>query len=272
MRKIFLFNLIFLLLFSVAYANAQTVYDFELTDLNGNMVKLSDFKGKVILLDFWATWCKPCQKAIPFLNSLHNDYGHSDFVLIGVNLDQRKSPPEVQGFLELFNAEYLNVIGSRDVMGRYKVYAMPTTVLIDRDFKEAKRFVGLPPQAEGDLRKRIEDLLGSKKQQLGVCLDVSKVAGEGSDAELGDRARRLVYKSLEDENPNLRVGFVIPGEKPQGSCDYRIDGFLTVNGSNGRLVMKLYDGGTGLVVGSASSSGELNDLELISHVHITYCS
>ena len=100
MKKNVIKSSIALFLLLATIAEARPVYDFALKDLDGNTVKLSNFKGKVILLDFWATWCKPCQAAMPFLVSLHKKYGDKGFVLIGVNVDRRKGPDKVQKFLE----------------------------------------------------------------------------------------------------------------------------------------------------------------------------
>jgi peroxiredoxin len=77
--------------------------DLNLRDLDGNMVKLSDFKGKVIILDFFATWCPPCKQEVPDYIELNKQYGDQGFVMIGVSLSRLG---DTQGFADDFGINY----------------------------------------------------------------------------------------------------------------------------------------------------------------------
>jgi peroxiredoxin len=122
---------------------------FSLPDLEGKRVDLISFKGKVILIEFWATWCGPCLKEIPILNQFHNQYKKNGLVVIGISLD-RKEPKEVKIFLERLGVEYLNLMGNDEVLEKYgripglgPVRGIPATFLIGRDGRVCRRFIGL---------------------------------------------------------------------------------------------------------------------------------
>ena len=122
---------------------------FSLTALNGEKIQLSDFRGKIVILDFWATWCPPCQEGIPHLNELYRAYRNRGLAVIGISLD-RVGPEEVKRFLERKGVEYINVMGSEEVFQAYsglpglgKIQGIPTAFLVDREGRVHKKFVGL---------------------------------------------------------------------------------------------------------------------------------
>ena len=111
----------------------QAAPAWELKDLDGKAVKLSDFKGKVVLLNFWATWCPPCRDEIPALVALQNQYKDKGLVVIGVSLDQ-KGPAPVQAFVKRMKINYPVVMGDEKTVMEYGgVQAIPTTFYIDRE-------------------------------------------------------------------------------------------------------------------------------------------
>ena len=121
--------------------SAQEAPDFTLTDLEGNKVSLSDFKGKVIIVDFWATWCGPCKMEIPSFIKLQDDY-QDDVVVLGVSLDQG-GPGVVVPFAEKMNINYPIVYGDGSVVQAYGgIRGIPTTFVIDRDFNIQRKYVG----------------------------------------------------------------------------------------------------------------------------------
>jgi len=121
--------------------SAQVAPDFTLTDIDGNKVSLSDYKGKVILLDFWATWCGPCRMEIPSFIELQKTYG-DDVVVLGVSLDQN-GPKAVVPFAEKMGINYPIVYGNGQVTQAYGgVRGIPTTFVIDRDFNIQRKYVG----------------------------------------------------------------------------------------------------------------------------------
>ncbi len=148
---------------STESASGNQVHDFTLKDFNGNEFTLSSLKGKPVLLDFWASWCPPCKKAMPFLASLDKKYRDQGFVLIGVNLDRNVDIPAFRQLLDKYDVEYKNVVAlGSNVPGEYGVTAMPTTVLINPEFEEVMRFVGLNPSAEKQLEEKIKELLAEE--------------------------------------------------------------------------------------------------------------
>jgi|GEM_PF-1079134 len=263
MRKVFL-TFIFLILLVAQLQAAKQAIDFTLTDFNGNNVSLSDFKGKPILLDFWASWCRPCRIAMPFIGSLYDKYSKDGFVVIGINLDRRVDIPKFKRLLESLNVHYTNVVGQKgEVMRKYGVVAMPTTVLIDPDFNQAMRFVGLNRSSERKLEDAIKGYLYGGGEPIGVCLGFIKVVGDGAGANLGDKIRRLIYKKLGAADSTYNIEFSVPGEQPKSDCDYKLNGLLTANAGKGRLTVKIIDAEKDIEIKSLSTFGKLSDTDAL---------
>lgn len=109
----------------------QLAPDWQLSGFDGKPIKLSDFKGKVVLLNFWATWCAPCRKEIPTLVALQKEHGERGVAVIGVSLDQG-DPAAVQSFASRMGITYPVAIGNENVQTSYGVEAIPTTFIVDR--------------------------------------------------------------------------------------------------------------------------------------------
>lgn len=142
------------------------VPSFTALDLKGEKVNFADFKGKVILLDFWATWCPPCREGIPYFNELYSRHKKDGLEVIGVSLDQG-SPGDVQKFLDKLGVKYVNLMGNDEVLkifnnipGMGPIRGIPTTFLIDRQGQICHRFVGLT--AKRVLEDAIKPLLEGK--------------------------------------------------------------------------------------------------------------
>ncbi len=136
----------------------QTPPAFVLSDLFGNDVSLDDFKGKVVILDLWATWCPPCKKEIPFLVSLYEEYKDQGLAVIGVGLDQGGASV-LAPFVEANNVTYTILVGNQTIGRNYRVSSIPMTLTIDRDGRVAARDVGFGPSMEGEMRARVVELL-----------------------------------------------------------------------------------------------------------------
>jgi thiol-disulfide isomerase/thioredoxin len=131
--------------------------DWELTDLNGKPVKFSDFRGHVLIVDFWATWCAPCRVEIPHFVELQKQYGDKGLTVIGVSLDEQ-GPEVVKKFAKRFGVNYPIVIGNEKVVGAYGgIDAIPTTFVIDRQGRVVSRHMGYDDKAV--FEKEIQSLL-----------------------------------------------------------------------------------------------------------------
>ncbi len=118
---------------------------WKLAGLDGKPVSLADFKGKVVVLDFWATWCAPCRDEIPGFVELQKQFGDRGLVVVGVSLDE-EGAPFVQKFVRQHGVSYPVVLGSREVVAAYDgVDALPTTFIIDREGKIVKGHRGFTP-------------------------------------------------------------------------------------------------------------------------------
>jgi thiol-disulfide isomerase/thioredoxin len=121
--------------------------DFTLYTLNGEEVKLSDYLGKVVILDFWATWCAPCRKGIPDLVSIQNEY-KEDLVVIGISLDQPATQDELVPFIESYGINYPVVLGNIEVSAVYgNIQAIPTSFIIDQEGNIINKHIGLVPKS-----------------------------------------------------------------------------------------------------------------------------
>ncbi len=141
MKSIFVYIVLTASLFSfTAFANNKVAPNFDLTDLNGKQVKLSDYRGKVVFLNFWATWCPPCKKEIPDFVELQKKYSNQSFTFIGIALDDYQS---VVRFVKDNKINYPVVIGDEALVKKYgNIRGIPTSFLIGKDGKIVQRYEG----------------------------------------------------------------------------------------------------------------------------------
>ena len=116
--------------------------DFMLLDINGGEKKLSDFKGKVVILDFWTTWCPPCKAEIPHFIELYNSYKDKGLEIIVVSLDWN-AERIIGPFADENNINYILLVGNDRVTDSYGgIMSIPTTFVIDRNCNIRKRYIG----------------------------------------------------------------------------------------------------------------------------------
>lgn len=136
----------------------QEAAEIELTRLNGESFKLSDYRGKIVLLDFWATWCGPCRIGMPILSKVSKEFADKDVVLFAVNLQDEPEP--IKEFLKGAGLEDLKVV--MDIEGvtgeSYMAESIPQMVVVGKDGIIQKVHVGVTPTYEDDLRKELTEL------------------------------------------------------------------------------------------------------------------
>jgi len=136
----------------------HTAPGFALKDADGKTVRLSDYKGKVVLLDFWATWCGPCRIEIPWFIDIERKDKDKGFEVLGVSMDEN-GWEDVKPFLAAMKVNYRVVIGDDDISKAYGgVEDLPTTFLIDRQGKIAAIHIGLD-SGRKDYEDAVNELL-----------------------------------------------------------------------------------------------------------------
>lgn len=106
--------------------------DFTLKNKAGGNLRLADYRGKVVMMNFWASWCGPCRKELPLLNNLYTQYKDLDFVILGVNVDSDSSLADK--LLKDIKVDFPILLDPKsDVSSQYKVEAMPSSFFIDRN-------------------------------------------------------------------------------------------------------------------------------------------
>ena len=132
---------------------ASAAPDLSLRDMQGNTVQLSSYKGKVIILDFFATTCPPCREEIPDFVELQKQYADKGFVMIGVSLS---GIGDVKPFAERLGMNYTVLIATRSAIEAYgPIRAIPLTYVIGKDFNIAKKYIGFRPKEvfENDIKE-----------------------------------------------------------------------------------------------------------------------
>ncbi|MFN7925990.1 MAG: redoxin domain-containing protein [Bryobacteraceae bacterium] len=135
--------------------------EFSLKDPNGQSVKLADYKGKVVLLNFWATWCGPCRLEIPWFAEFEQKYKDKGFAVLGVAMDD-EGWEVVKPYLEKMKMNYRVLLGNDTVATLYGgVDSLPTSFMIDREGRIAAIHIGLV--SKGDYQNDLNTLLGLPK-------------------------------------------------------------------------------------------------------------
>jgi thiol-disulfide isomerase/thioredoxin len=135
--------------------------DFTLKTLDDQEITLSNLKGKVVLLDFWATWCGPCRESIPHLIQLYKTYQENGFEMIGISLD-KGDETSVRNFAKSMDIPYPIVMAPEEVARNYRVTSIPTTFLIDKGGKIRERIIGFNNTIAQQMNSKIADLTTEK--------------------------------------------------------------------------------------------------------------
>jgi thiol-disulfide isomerase/thioredoxin len=132
--------------------------DFKLMGLDGKEVSLASLKGKVVLLDFWATWCGPCKAAMPTMQKLHDEYASKGAVVLGVNTWEQKADA-AKDYMASKKFTYGCLLKGDDLATAYGISGIPTLVVIGKDGKVVEIEVGLADPSGAGLRKMIDAAL-----------------------------------------------------------------------------------------------------------------
>lgn len=137
----------------------QAAPEFSLNSMDGKTHRLSDFRGKVVLLDFWATWCPPCRASTPALGRLHKKMAGKNFAILSISVDNNPNP--VKPYLEKEKVKYLTLMADENIQAAYRVRAIPTFILVNPIGEIAKIYQGFSPDMESEWEKQINHLLGA---------------------------------------------------------------------------------------------------------------
>ena len=147
----------------VVHSQRKEIAPFAFKDATGRDIDLSRWKGRVVLLNLWATWCTPCRKEMPDLAKLQKDLGGADFEVVALSVD-RKGLEASQAFLKDIGAE--NLAGFTDVdsksLAALQTLGLPASILIDRNGKEAARLLGPANWASPDAQEMVKALIAEK--------------------------------------------------------------------------------------------------------------
>ncbi len=141
-----------------AAAAPDSAPDFTLKSASGVNLKLSEFRGEVVLINFWASWCGPCRQEMPLLSELHEQYRDLGFTVLGVNVEEDSR--QARKLLEDAPVSFPVVFDSDSTVSReYDVAAMPSTMLVDRNGTLRYLHKGYKPGLEAVYQQQVRDLL-----------------------------------------------------------------------------------------------------------------
>ena len=136
-----------------------TAPNFELATLDGQRVKLSDYRGKAVLLNFWATWCGPCKVEMPWFVELQKKYGNDGLVILGIAMDDSETP-KIAEFASEMGVNYPVLLGTDKVSEAYgNVEFLPTSFYIDREGKIVGKGTGL--LGRNEIEQNVQKALAS---------------------------------------------------------------------------------------------------------------
>ncbi len=144
--------------FSFASTLGGTAPDFTLKSDGGSNLRLSEHRGQVVMINFWASWCGPCRQEMPLLDELQQRYSPAGFTVLGVNVEQDSS--QAQRLLKQMDISFPILFDSDSVVSKlYDVSAMPVTVMVDRDGNMRYLHKGFKPSYEASYRQQIKELI-----------------------------------------------------------------------------------------------------------------
>ena len=160
---LFLFSFLVLIVgqstFSYAFAQESRIPKYEVFDLDGNPVSLKDLEGNPVLINVWATWCEPCRRELPYLQSIHEKYSENGLIVVGTSIDTSGKDEQVKSFSETMGMTYTIWRDSSDkATFAFRMMGVPETVLLASDGSILYQWKG-PIEPGMDVEPRIENAL-----------------------------------------------------------------------------------------------------------------
>lgn len=145
----------------LTFAN-KMLPETELTNFRtGEVIKSSDLKGKVLYLDFWASWCKPCKKSFPFMNDIHNQYPKDTFAVVAINMDE--FPDDAKKFLNEIPADFnIYTDANNTLASSLELPGLPVAFIIDKKGEIKGRHIGFNDRKKEKTIKQLEYLLAQQ--------------------------------------------------------------------------------------------------------------
>jgi thiol-disulfide isomerase/thioredoxin len=141
-----------------ARATKNIAPDFTLKSETGKNLKLSELRGKVIMINFWASWCGPCRQEMPVLDQLYKHYRPLDFTVLGVNVEQ--NPDDAKSLLKDVSVSFPILFDKENKVSKlYDIKGMPSTVLVDRDGNVRYVHIGYQSGTEQEYQEQIRTLI-----------------------------------------------------------------------------------------------------------------
>jgi thiol-disulfide isomerase/thioredoxin len=176
----------------------------SLTDIGGKKLELADYKGRVVVLDFWATWCGPCRIEIPGLIEMQDKYANRGFSVIGISMDDEPGP--VVEFYKEFKMNYPVAVGNPRVGELYGgIFGLPTTFLIGRDGRIYAKHTGATSPSV--IEDEVQQLLAMSPTAENMGFRPVMAAGTSTKVELGDPA------AIDSEIPGLNLAKLTAKQK-----------------------------------------------------------
>lgn len=156
--SVFVCGLCLVLIPALATIGEGKAPDFTLKTMRGGNFKLSEHRGEVVMINFWASWCGPCRQEMPLLEDLYKRYKDGGFTLLGVNVEEDSS--QAQKLLKEIRVTFpILYDSSNKVSALYKVEAMPSTIIVDRDGNMRYLHHGYLPGYEDEYQKQVRELI-----------------------------------------------------------------------------------------------------------------
>src|SRR6266446_2989984 len=161
-----------LILVSILFATATAqqpdpVPQFSLPQLDGRTLRSDDLKDKIVILDFWATWCKNCVSEIPEFNKLEKEYSARGVKVIGLAV-QSGWASDIHKFVKQYNMRYAILVGNDDTVSDFGVISFPNTYVIGPGWRVYKKYSGVSETKAADIQRDIETLLKTSPEPKGA--------------------------------------------------------------------------------------------------------